>query len=246
MKIAIIRVGVDAGAGGGGIQGPLFKHRSFEYIPIPETLGIASKYTYGDIIGRHGRPLSDYFPSRRKAEMAKRFVHRDPEWDTFTYGTDTAGSQAGLRHLEKGDRLIFTCGLEGWGDCHSKPGIYLFGYFIVEVAGKRSDFSLSEERRLFRNNAHIQLHRERVIYYDDGSELILVKGSSKSRLLNKAVKISTKSYDILGRPIKVLSPKMIRIFGSFGGRTCIQRSQARWIVDPEHIKRTVDFLRRLV
>ena len=160
MKIAMIRVGVDAKAG--GIQGPLFRDGSFEYIPIPETLGMVSKYTYGDIIGRHGRPLSDYFPSRHKAEKAKCFVHLDPEWDTFTYGTDTAGSQAGLRHLEKGDILIFNCGLKGWDDCHSKPGIYLFGYFIVAVAGIRSEFSISEERRLFKNNAHIQLHKERV------------------------------------------------------------------------------------
>ena len=34
VNIAMIRVGVDAGCG--GIQGPLFKDGSFEFIPIPE------------------------------------------------------------------------------------------------------------------------------------------------------------------------------------------------------------------
>ncbi len=97
---------------------------------------MASRHTYGNLKGKDGQLLSVYFPARRMAKMAKRFIHLDPEWDTVIYGTDTAGSQAGLRHLEKGDILIFACGLKGWGDCHSKPVIYIFGYFIVEVAGK--------------------------------------------------------------------------------------------------------------
>lgn len=70
MKIAMIRVGVDAGAEAGGIQGPLFRDRTFEFIPIPETPGLLSKHTYGNLIGRHGRPLSDYFPPRRQAKMS--------------------------------------------------------------------------------------------------------------------------------------------------------------------------------
>jgi Nucleotide modification associated domain 3 len=229
MKIAMIRVGVDAGANAGGIQGPLFRHRYFEYIPIPETedLGIVSKYTYGKLMGRHGRPLSDYFPPRRQAKMAKRFAHLDPEWDTFTYGTDTGGSQAGLRHLEKGDILIFTCGLEGWGDCHSNPGIYLIGYFIVEVAGKQSEFSRREEKALFKNNEHVRLLKGKRVTYADGSELILVKGSSKSRLLKKAVLLSTTTQDSKGKTLKVLSPKMQLTFGDLGGKNSIQRSPTR-------------------
>lgn len=48
MKIAIVRVGVDAGSGSGGIQGPLFRDGTFEFIPIPENpdADVIPKYTY--------------------------------------------------------------------------------------------------------------------------------------------------------------------------------------------------------
>jgi hypothetical protein len=246
MKIAMIRVGVDAGATAGGIQGPLFRNRYFEYIPIPETenLGIVSKYTYGKLMGRHGRPLSDYFPARRRPEMAKRGVHCDPEWDTFTYGDYTGGPKAGLKNLSKGDILIFTCGLEGWGDCHSKPGIYLVGYFVVEDAGTLSKFTWHEEESLFKNNEHIRLLKGKRVTYADGIELILVKGSSKSRLLRKAVLLSTTTKDSKGNTLKVLSPKMRLTFGDLGGKNSIQRSPTRWI-DPAYTKKVADYLHTL-
>ena len=247
MKIAMIRVGVDAGAKAGGIQGPLFRDRSFEFIPIPETLGMISKHTYGDLVGRHGRPLSDYFPPRRQAEMAKRGVHCDPEWDTFTYGDYTGGPKAGLKNLTKGDILIFTCGLGGfeeWRDFHSKPGIYLAGYFIVEAAGTLSQFPRHEEKALFKNNEHIRLLKGKRVTYSDGSELILVKGSPKSRLLKKAVLLSTTTQDSKGSTLKVLSPKMRRIFGDLGGKNSIQRSPTRWI-DDAYTKRVGKYLQSL-
>ena len=244
MKIAMIRVGVDSKEG--GIQGPLFRDRFFEYIPIPETenLGIVSKYTYGDLIGRHGRPLSDYFPLRRQAKMATHGVHCDPEWDTFTYGDYTGTSKAGLRNLNKGDILIFNCGLEGWGDCYSKPGIYLVGYFIVEIAGKQSEFSRHAEKTLFQNNEHFQLLKGKRAKYKNGIELILVKGSSQSRLLKKAVLLSTTTQDSNGNTLKVLSTEMRRTFGRLGGKNSIQRSGTRWI-DPAYTKRVADYLQSL-
>lgn len=245
MKIAIIRVGVDAGPNSGSMQGPLFKDGSFEFIPIPQYNAFNSRYTYGNLIGRHGKPLVHYFPYRRQHSMATQAVHNDPDWNNYTYGTDTCGAQARLRYLEKNDILIFTCGLQGW-DFKSEPAMYLAGYFVVETAGILPDFSQREIRSLFKENAHIRyIREENAPRGGEGWELILVKGSSKSRLLKKAVKISTMFHDSAGRPIKVLSPKMIKVFGSFGGRTCFQRSSARWIVDPKHVKRTADLLRRL-
>jgi hypothetical protein len=50
MNIAMIRVGVDAGCG--GIQGPLFKDGSFEFIPIPENCKLVPKHTFGNLMGR--------------------------------------------------------------------------------------------------------------------------------------------------------------------------------------------------
>lgn len=240
MKIAMIRVGVDAKCG--GIQSPLFRDGSFEFIPIPENPGVKPKWTYGNRIGRKGLPLADYFPKRRRAEMAKKYIHCDPDWDTFTYGDWTGGPKSGLKKLEKGDILIFTCGLQGW-DFSSEPGIYLAGYFIVEVAGKQSQFSLHEERTLFKNNEHVRLLKGKVMTYD-GRELILVKGSSRSRLLKKAVLLSITTRDSKEKTLKVLSPKMQRKFGELGGKNSIQRSCTRWI-DPAYTKRVADYLQSL-
>ena len=244
MKIAMIRVGVNSKEG--GIQGPLFQDGSFEYIPIPETgnLGVVSKHTYESLKGRHRQPLVHYFPLRRQPKMAKRGVYYNPGWDTFTYGDYTGGSKAGLRNLETGDILIFTCGLEGWGDCHSKPGIYLAGYFIVEVAETLSQFIWQEEKTLFKSKEDIRLLKGKRVTYSDGSEFILVKGSPKSRLLKKAVLLSTTTQDSKGSTLKVLSPKMRRIFGDLGGKNSIQRSPTRWI-DDAYTKRVAKYLQSL-
>lgn len=242
MKIAMIRVGVDAGCG--GIQGPLFRDGSFEFIPIPENPDIAPKHTFGGLMGRHGKPLADYFPPARRNTIAMSGAHCDPDWTTFTYGDYTGGPKSSLQRLKGGDFLMFTCGLQGW-DFQCEPAIYLIGYFIVKTAGRYSEFTSTDIKSLFGENDHIWRMRKRQLAVAiDGSELLLVKGSSKSRLLKKAVRLSTTSKDNLGRPLKVLSPRMQKIMGDFGGRTSIQRSPARWI-DPQYVGRTADFLRSL-
>ncbi len=239
MKIAMIRVGVDAGCG--GIQSPLFRDGSFDFIPIPETAGVKYKHTFGSIIGRYRRPLSDYFSARRRNSMAITGVHDDPDWKAFTYGTDTAGAQSGLRNLEKGDILMFSCGLEGYG-FNAPPAIYLIGYFVVKIAGTVSEFSLQEIQTLFGNNAHVRGKRIREDFrHWDGSELILIKGSRRSRLLKKAILLSITSKDSIDRPLKVISPKMQKIMGNFGGKTSIQRCPTRWI-DDDHVEKTAEFL----
>jgi len=242
LKIAMIRVGVDAGCG--GIQGPLFKDGSFEFIPIPENSDMTSKHTFGSLIGRHRKPLSDYFPPRRRENVALMGVHNDPDWTNFTYGTYTGSSQSNLQYLEKGDFLIFTCGLQGWYfDC--EPAIYLIGYFKVKTAGRYSDFTRSDIKSLFDDNDHVwRIKSRQEAITEDGRELLLVKGSSKSRLLKKAVRLSITTKDKKGRPLKVLSPRMQKIMGDFGGRISIQRCPARWI-DPQYVSRTAEFLQSL-
>src|SRR6266487_182948 len=79
VKIALLRIGVDTGTG--GIHGPLFQDRSFEYIPIPDRFGLDHR-TYGNVVGRHGHPLASYFPFSRRAAIARRSVHLDPEFET--------------------------------------------------------------------------------------------------------------------------------------------------------------------
>src|SRR4051812_40430279 len=105
MKIALLRVAVDSGCG--GCDGPLFKNGRFEYLPIPDD-SRSDKRTYGTVIGRLGKPLSYYFPERRRTTVEDMPIHFDPEFETFTYG-DPTSPKAGLRWLEKGDILLFYC-----------------------------------------------------------------------------------------------------------------------------------------
>lgn len=236
MRVAMVRVGIDTGSG--GIHGPLFRDGSFEYIPIPDGFG-AGRRTYGNTIGRHGKRLIDYFPKSRQAKMMNQSIHLDPEFTTFTYG-DPTRPKAGLRRLQVGDMLVFHCGLEGW-DFKSQPALYLMGYFEVSAAGKAASFGPDDLRYLFSENFHV---RHPSIYGKQVDDLVLVKGSSQSRLLNKAVLMSAVGRDRSGRPLKVLSPEMQEVFGSFDGRISFQRSPTRW-VDPAFVTRAVEFMRSL-
>jgi hypothetical protein len=236
MKVAMLRIGIDTGAG--GIHGPLFSDGSFEYIPIPDHSGLDNR-TYGNTNGRHSRPLIEYFPPARRAQMDKQSIHFDPEFETFTYG-DPTPPKSGLRQLERGDMLIFYCGLQGWAFA-STPALYLMGYFEVQDAGKASDFDQADVQRLFVRNFHV---RHSDVYGAQKERLVLVKGAPNSRLLNHAVLISAVGTDRSGKPLKVLSPQMQEVFGSFGGRISFQRSPTRW-VDATHVDRAVEFMRSL-
>jgi len=108
MNVVLLRVGIDSGAG--GMQGPLFKDDKFEFVYIPDENN-KDERTYGSYRGKHGRKLIEYFPERRQPKMKDQSMHVDPEFETFTYG-DPTRLKSGLRHLKRGDLLIFYCGLE--------------------------------------------------------------------------------------------------------------------------------------
>jgi hypothetical protein len=136
--------------------------------------------------------------------------------------------------------LIFYCGLEGW-DFRAHPALYLMGYFEVLAAGRPDDFGDQETHRLFGNNFHV---RHQWVFERQRAELVLIKGSDRSRLLRKAVCISVMGRNRIGQPLKVLSPKMQKHFGTFNGRLSFQRSPTRW-VDPAHVTRATEFMRSL-
>lgn len=102
-KAVLLRVGIDSGSG--GIQGPLFKDGSFEFICIPDKKSV-SVHKYGTCISHNGIPYSDYFSVSQRQKMAQKHVHLDPEFNTFTYGDPTLPKRS-LRKLKKGDHLIF-------------------------------------------------------------------------------------------------------------------------------------------
>lgn len=235
MKVALLRVGIDSGCG--GMQGPLFANGTFEYLPIPDGSN-TDKRTYGNLLGRHNRRLVEYFPPSRQEKMANQPVHLDPEFTTFTYG-DPTPLKAGLRHLERGDLLVFYCGLAGWGECTAPPALYLLGYFDVLTAGRASEYTGDELHRLFKSNFHV---RHRRVLEQQRDRLVLVKGSDRSRMFTRAVCISEMGRNCRGRPLKVLSRPMQAVFGDFGGKISIERSPTRWVA-PEYTDRAASFVK---
>jgi putative DNA base modification enzyme with NMAD domain len=236
VKIAMLRVGIDSGSG--GIDSPLFADGSFEYLPIPDSTGVDER-TYGNQLAHDGcRPLSDFFPPSRQAAMRGQSMHLDPEFTTFTYG-DPTPPKAGLRRLEAGDMLVFYAGLRGH-DHAAPPALYLIGYFDVAFAGIGRDLT-HEQIQACRENFHV---RHESVFQDQRARLVLVKGSPSSRMLSKAVKISVIGQDRSGKPLKILSPEMQEIFGSFNGKLSFQRSPTRWVAK-EHVQNAARFVRGL-
>ena len=237
MKLVLLRVGIDTGSG--GIHGQLFRDSTLEFIPIPDGSHTDPR-TYGNTNDRsHGRLLVDYFPGPRRKEMANQSMHVDPEFDMFTYG-DPTSPKARLRTLAKEDILAFYSGLEGW-DFSSAPALYIVGYFEVAKAGLAREMGENNVKTNFSSNFHVRHSR---IRSKDWNSLVLVKGDRKSRLLSEPVLISTTGQDRIGKPLKVLSKEMRRIFGDFEGRISIQRSPPRW-VSQELVGGAADFVRSL-
>src|SRR5207249_3657093 len=129
-SVVLLRVGIDTGSG--GMLGRLFSDGSFELIPIDADRDCLGR-TYANAQGRYGRKLIEYFPQRLKARMKDSFIHLDPEFDTFTYGDPTSPKRS-LRNLARGDLLVFYAGLQGWGECRAKAGLYIVAYFVVKQA----------------------------------------------------------------------------------------------------------------
>jgi hypothetical protein len=241
-QVVLLRVGIDSGSG--GTQGPLLSDGSFEFVCIPDKKGV-SVHTYGNMVGRNGKPLVGYFAESRRKVMAEQHVHVDPEWETFTYGDPTPPKRS-LRHLKPGDFLVFYCGLQewdsekGWNGEH-RPALYLIGYFEVALAGMASNFEKRVLTTEFERNFHV---RYPSVFKQQKDDLVLVKGRASSRRLQKAHCISAEGKDRAGKPLKVLSPKMLKVFGDFGGRISIQRSPPRW-VGPAFVDKAIGYLEGL-
>jgi hypothetical protein len=236
VQVVLLRVGIDTGCG--GIHGPLFSDGSFEFIPIPDNFrgkGV-DKRTYGNIPGRKGRTLADYFPEARRERVSGQSVHFDPEFETFTYG-DPTPPKASLRRLSEGSLLVFYAGLKGW-DFDCRAALYIVGYFEIARAGFATSFGRAELAGMFQNNFHV-MHRE--VFEDQKDRLVLVKGNANSRLLKKAVRISSVGTDRNGHPLYRLAPGMQEVFGDFRGHTSIQRSPPRWVT-PEFTERATRFV----
>ncbi len=241
-KAVLLRVGIDSGSG--GIQGPLHKDGSFEFVCIPDKNEV-SVHTYGTCLGRNGVPHSHYFPLPKREKAARQHVHLDPEFDTFTYGDPTLPKRS-LRKLKNGDYLIFYCGLQERDEAAvwklaQFPALYIVGYFLVEMAGMATEFSKRALLLDFGQNFHV---RYPSVFKMQRDQLVLVKGGRGSRLLQKACRISSEGRDRAGKPLKVLAPEMQKVFGDFGGKVSIQRSPPRW-VDSAFVENAIKFVSKL-
>jgi len=234
-QVCLLRVGIDTGSG--GMLGPLFRDGSFEFVPIPGDHTDMGK-TYGEIIGKKtGQPIWKFFPAQRQKRIMGTVAHFDPEFDTFTYGDPTRPKRS-LRRLRSGDLLVFYAGLRPYDfEDGEKRGLYIFGYFEVEIVGRCVDFSADDLDTHFGNNFHVK-HRK----HEKG--LILVKGSSKSRLLERAQLISKTGLDSAGHNIYVLSDEAKKKLGSFTRLNAIQRSVPRW-VSPGKTPKAAKWVREL-
>jgi Nucleotide modification associated domain 3 len=233
MKVALLRVGIDSGCG--GMQGPLFRNGSFEFIPIPDDRLLDNR-TYGNTLGRRGRPFVEFFPSRPQQRMAHQPMHVDPEFKTFTYG-DPTPPKKGLRHLTEGDLLVFYAGLEGW-DFDAPPALFIIGFFEIELIGFGSSFSDRVLHEEFSQNFHV-MHRS--VFAGERDKVVLAKGTKNSRLLNKAVKIGERQRLKGGAWWQIITTEMAGIFGRFGGIGSLQRSTPRW-VEPDFVERAARFV----
>ena len=241
-QVVLLRVGIDSGSG--GIQGPLFKDGTFDFVCIPDKKQVGV-HTYGSMIGKNGQSLVNYFPASKRKRKAGMHIHVDPEFETFTYGDPTTPKRS-LQNLRRGDFLVFYCGLQKWDtekgwDKNHRPALYLAVYFEVALAGRATEFSRKVLRSEFAKNFHV---RHPSLFKSQKNDLVLVKGGSGSRLLRKAVQISSDGKDCRGRRLKVLSPKMRKIFGDFGAKNSIQRSPPRWVA-PRFVDKAIDYIKGL-
>jgi hypothetical protein len=243
VRVILIRVGADKGCRSLHANGPLLPDGRFELVPIPDHSPAAESRTYGNTVGRHGRPLAAYFPERRG--LAGIPMHLDPEFDTHTYGTP-ARVQRSLATLEAGDLLVFYGGLrpvaeDGRPLRHEPHALYVFGYFEVTDAIRARAYRRDDLLPAFGRNFHV---RHAALFAEQHEVLVLVKGGGASRLLSRARPISDKRSGRNGTPIFVLSEEMRRVFGTFTGFGSIQRCVPRW-VEPAFVRRAADFVRSL-
>jgi Nucleotide modification associated domain 3 len=212
MKALLLRVGIDKGSG--GTYGPIFEDGSFEFVPIPETYRSCTAATYGERIGRKGKPLSAYVPpALRHVPM-----HDDPEFDTCTYG-DPSIKRRYLLELSKEDLLVFYAGLKPFNhDNQDYPeALYFVGYFTIDQVIDFNWLSASE-RAVYRQRYPYNAHIKRGYAFEN---LVIAVGSKDSRLLTRALRISEKKPDKSARLALALSSEMEDMLGISG---FIQRS----------------------
>jgi hypothetical protein len=220
MKALLLRVGIDTGSGGS--RAPIFPDSSFEYIPIPEARATTETKTYARMVGRNGKPLSDFV----RSSLRNVVPHIDPEFQTCTYGDPTRTKRAQLLALEAGDLFLFYAGLQPT-EATDKPRLFIIGYFEVGSVHALSHPLHPDSTAKYQidGNAHLK----RVM---PDANLVIVKGRPESsRLLEKALPLGNQDDDV--------PPALARRIGYAGSLT---RAVGHWIRHPDQVSRLRDWL----
>ena len=225
----MLRVGIDKGY---GFLSPVFKDLTFRYIPIYYKNKVEEekkeKRDYFLLSKEQKNNLVDYVPAKYK----RKIVHYDPEFETFTYGEPTNPKLGALSKLEKGDLLVFYMG----GELHSgksKPemGCFIFGYFEVEKVflwDKNGDNAIIKKE--CKNNAHVRSSKTI-------DKLVIVKGSKKSRLLDKCIYFTQPNPHI--NPPYITKADFIK---KYGIRKNVVRATPLTITSKEYIRNILTLL----
>lgn len=226
----LLRVGIDKGTD--GCLAPIFNDGTFEYIPLSESNETDENRTYANIKGFKGKYLSTYLPEKVK----NRKLHFDPEFETFTYGDEGSKAKSILK-LNKGDLLIFYAGLTPFKHNLYDEALYIIGYFTVTEIVDFNNCSDEEKEKYSKrcfNNAHIKRKNDR-------DDLVIVVGDkNRSRLLDKAILISGKKLNRIGRTYHAVSKDMEELLGIKGS---IQRSiPPRFIENKEYVSNLLNLL----
>jgi hypothetical protein len=202
---------------------------SFDYLPIPETEQVMSEVpTYADLKLRNTGLKAPWHP-----------VHLDPEFETYTYGHVRRGygDIKALLGLDRGDYLFFHATLSHPGD----PSLWLtavIGYFVVEDVFDCRGLSEDGIRKQYGDRFNLNAHLRRA----DPSVDILISGSDGSRLLDRAIPLSSFSLP------RRLNERFRGVITTLTGKDLRNGSSwFRWtlkVEDPEKLLEAGDALRR--
>lgn len=191
MSGYLIRVGLDTGSIGGGGHAPIAEDGAFDYIPIPEDADSEETTTYANLESQLNIDASDY--TERDEDTP---LHRDPEFETYTYGEVGTNKRRSLRKLSDGDLLVFYSSLQPQ-DGHDHTRLYIIGYFTVDAVHDLEEVTPEERAEVlntYPNNAHVKRHGLSPDERTSGRENypVIVSGDpDRSELLERAIPLTS-------------------------------------------------------
>ena len=199
MNLYLLRVGADSTKAGGGFWSRKRPDRSYTFIPIQdkeEFLVTREARTYKDYTW-NSQSVLEYLPRKIRGALNQYYIHDDPEFRTFTYGSPEKNQGKGteknyktLSEMRRGDILVFYAAFTSNGK--TIEGYYFFAYFIVDRATNLNKLT-DEEEHLVKNNHHF-IHKEKL----RSNQVIVVGDTEQSRVLKKAVLLSSRDKDRRG------------------------------------------------